>query len=359
MDLLKKIYVKINQESPFENEAKYVLVLLRVLYLAEMVYGLAFALLTFPVRSMVWAPELLFYAGMIACFCLTYRVKKRTNLIIYGVFQTVWGVFFVYLFGWDCGIQHFMFSLLVLSFFSVYDALKFKLLLTVSLFALRFGMFCYCRVFDPVIELPGVRIMELQILNSLILFVRMAVICGFFSSNIETAEQKLVLYNERLEQLASLDPLTGVWNRRSMLNYMERYRKAHPTEAFTVAMGDIDHFKQVNDCYGHDCGDAVLVWLTGMFQEYLGEQARICRWGGEEFLFHFSEMNGDEAYRMLVDLKNHLNGACFRWEENEIPITLTIGVEENDFQSELSELIRRVDEKLYQGKNAGRNRIVY
>lgn len=359
MRLLKKASMIINQPSRFENEPKHLLVLLRLLYLGEILYELMCFFLMLSADGIPYIVGLFFFGAAVCGFALTYWLPRRANVLLYAVFQIAWVVLFVWLFGWDCGVQHFIFSLLVLSYFVVYDALPLKAVFTVCLFCLRFGMFCYCRVCVPVVELPGFLIVELQILNSAMLFLRLAFICGSFSSNIETAEQKLVLYNEQLKQQASTDPLTGIWNRRSMIKYMEEHQAADPAARFAIALGDIDHFKMINDRWGHDCGDAVLVWLTELFQDSIGGRGVVCRWGGEEFLFHFNDMNGDEAYQVISDLRYRLNDTPFLWKGEEIKVTITVGIEENDFRSELTKLISRVDEKLYQGKDSGRNTIVY
>ena len=108
-----------------------------------------------------------------------------------------------------------------------------------------------------------------------------------------------MLYNEQLKKQAGTDPLTGLWNRRQMIQYITEKRRKEPVMAFTIGMGDIDFFKRINDHWGHDCGDAVLVWITQHMSRELGEHAKLCRWGGEEFIFFFPDMNGDEVCLML------------------------------------------------------------
>ena len=122
-----------------------------------------------------------------------------------------------------------------------------------------------------------------------------------------------------------------------MMQYITEKHRKEPAMAFTIGMGDIDFFKRINDHWGHDCGDAVLVWITQHMSRELGEHAKLCRWGGEEFIFFFPDMNGDE------------------W----IPVTMTFGVEENDFKSNIDTLLKNVDAKLYMGKEQGRDRVIY
>ena len=125
--------------------------------------------------------------------------------------------------------------------------------------------------------------------------------------------------------------------------------------AFTLGMGDIDFFKRINDKWGHDCGDAVLMWLARRISEELPDGARLCRWGGEEFIFFFPRENGDEICRFLDGLRMKLDNSPFDWRGEWIPITMTFGVEENDFRSDIDTLLKNVDNKLYIGKKQGRD----
>ena len=168
-----------------------------------------------------------------------------------------------------------------------------------------------------------------------------------------------VKYNEQLKKQAGTDPLTGLWNRRQMIQYITEKRRKEPVMAFTIGMCDIDFFKRINDHWGHDCGDAVLVWITQHMSRELGEHAKLCRWGGEEFIFFFPDMNGDEVCLMLNSLRMKLDNDLFDWRGEWIPVTMTFGVEENDFKSNIDTLLKNVDAKLYMGKEQGRDRVIY
>lgn len=357
---MKRIYNFINQESPFENEPKRVFVLLRWLYLLKMLYFSVFFVLMLhggPNRFSTMA--VVAFLAMVVLFQFTYRLRTKYNLIVYAVVQIVWILSFLYLYGWDCGVQHFIFTLLVVIYFAVYDSLSLKIICTVGLFLLRFVAFCYCRAEAPYVELSESFVVLMQIYNSMFLFMGFGLICGIFSSNIESAEKKLVQYNTELKHQASTDPLTNIWNRRTMLHYIETFREQNPEDNFVMAMGDIDFFKRINDCWGHECGDLVLKEVTDLFRREVAESGKVCRWGGEEFLFFFPGKNGDEVYMIVSDLAMQIQRKCILWNENPISITMTFGIEENDYHSSLDKLIQNVDEKLYLGKENGRNRVVF
>lgn len=107
----------------------------------------------------------------------------------------------------------------------------------------------------------------MQIVNTVLSFIIMVLVCITFSSNLQKAEKHLFLYNMELQQQAATDPLTTLYNRRRMEEILKNHITANPSENFSIAIGDIDFFKKVNDTYGHNCGDQVLTDLAKLFKE--------------------------------------------------------------------------------------------
>ncbi|MCD7716887.1 MAG: GGDEF domain-containing protein [Lachnospiraceae bacterium] len=365
MKLWKKIWTIINQESSFDNESKRTAVVLRCVYLVMIVYHfIFFCLMGF--RGLLreggfhvsWLAVISVIATLIL-FQLSFRQKISTNLKLFIAAAILWLGGFVFLFGWSCGAQQIMFVMVVLVYFSFYDAIAQKAVFTVVLFLIRFAMFSYTQNFEPYTVLPDTLELVLQVWSSLSFFTLMGIICGFYSSNIETADKQLVLYNRRLKEEARTDPLTGLWNRRAMRDFLSLNMQNYPQMPFSIAMGDIDFFKRVNDTYGHDCGDAVLKWLSSHLTQMIEGKGQICRYGGEEFLLYFPDMNGDEADVTLNELLLLLARTPFEWNDNQLQISMTFGVEEYDFHSNLEEMIKKADEKLYAGKGQGRNQVVF
>lgn len=175
-------------------------------------------------------------------------------------------------------------------------------------------------------------------------------------------DRKLVEYNEKLEQLASQDPLTGLRNRRSTLQYVEHCVRQYENAAsiaLSVAIGDIDHFKLVNDNYGHENGDLILKQVSNIFTEFMKGKGCVGRWGGEEFLLVFPGMNGDEAMAQLSRLQHMIRTMPSISDEEHITVTMTWGLEEYSERNGVAETINKADKKLYIGKEAGRDRIIY
>ena len=114
-----------------------------------------------------------------------------------------------------------------------------------------------------------------------------------------------------------------------------------------------------NDTYGHECGDAVLKTLAELFQKVMHPYGAVARWGGEEFLFLFSESNGDEAYMILNGLRDEIKSLEVEYGDLRLKVTMTFGLVEIDRARSLDESIREADQLLYNGKENGRDRIVY
>lgn len=228
--------------------------------------------------------------------------------------------------------------------------------------ALRLALYAYARNFKPYSPLdPGISVL-IQILNTIFIFAQITAVMIIFTKDAQKMEQKLVRYNTKLQKLASVDALTGLWNRRSMWEYIRavEYDYEVGNAGFvSIAIADIDFFKRINDTYGHDAGDEVLKAVAELFMDKMKTYGRVCRWGGEEFLFVFYGRNGDAAYDVLQEIYDEIHRLTVSYENEEIRITMTFGLEEYDKNDGMEMAIRRADEKLYQGKETGRDKIVY
>ena len=287
------------------------------------------------------------------------RIFIRWNFLFYVVISAGWISYFIYTYGWNCGGTNFILPLMLISMFSLYDTLFNKIAFAVFLFILRMALFFHCQNYPPICILTETQMLILQIINTVLSFVVMAVICLTFGANLQKAEQHLMLYNKELRQQALTDPLTTLYNRRKMEEILNNHMTANPDGNFCIAIGDIDFFKKINDTYGHNCGDQVLSSLAALFKEKTLGIGHVCRWGGEEFIFFFPDMNGDEVCLMLNTLRMKLDNDQFDWRGEWIPVTMTFGVEENDFKSNIDTLLKNVDAKLYMGKEQGRDRVIY
>ena len=159
-----------------------------------------------------------------------------------------------------------------------------------------------------------------------------------------------------LEQLANIDPMTQVPNRRVLYREIEHLlAQARAGSDGCLILLDVDHFKRVNDTFGHTVGDEVLIWLATMIQQGLRDNDAIGRWGGEEFLITLpglsAELGGQVAERLRLRLERQVFG-------HGQGVTASFGVTCYTASDDLQSCTARADRALYAAKTAGRNRVV-
>lgn len=167
------------------------------------------------------------------------------------------------------------------------------------------------------------------------------------------------LENE-LQQQATTDELTRVFNRRHFLSVAqtEQRRAARLKHPFAIALIDLDHFKQINDTYGHHMGDQVLIDFTNRCRKNIREIDVFARFGGDEFALLLPETTCEQARQVVDRVHKAVTAQPFEIAGRAILVTMTAGVACSDAGSEpLAELLIRADVALYQAKEAGRNRI--
>ncbi len=160
-----------------------------------------------------------------------------------------------------------------------------------------------------------------------------------------------------LVRQAIRDPLTGVFSRRSGEELLElQFTVAHRSGAMlSLAFVDLDHFKMINDEYGHEAGDQVLLNMTGIVSRNLRQGDMLARWGGEEFLLIMPNTNLVQAEAAMARL-NHIG---FGLNPGNTPITASIGIAERvaDQASDWKSLVETADQRMYRAKQHGRDRI--
>jgi diguanylate cyclase (GGDEF)-like protein len=160
---------------------------------------------------------------------------------------------------------------------------------------------------------------------------------------------------------ANRDYLTGLYNRRyfyqAMGLYIESLEENH--EQFAIAMIDIDDFKKINDTYGHDAGDRVIVTLSEIVRTATNHRDIVARFGGEEFCVVFKNINRYSAPEILERILKEVASFGFAIDKNRtISITISVGAALHEDAS-LEETIANADLMLYQAKNQGKNRVVF
>lgn len=286
---------------------------------------------------------------------------KAACILTYAVILS-YVIIFITLFGWKSGVQNFLFGLLPLILIADFIHMKFKIVCALLVCLLRYFLFYFSEMYRGMNELDSAMIMFMDIINVITVFVLLSNCVIIFSEEVFKKEASMSLNNKKLAAMASEDIVTGLDNRRSVMFSLKNAvaeKEQNPNKKISIVIGDIDFFKRINDKYGHDCGDVVLRKLSDKFREFMAGKGKVGRWGGEEFLFLFENADGEKTYSYMEELLEWIRNAEFRYEENKVQLTMTFGVMEYDSDRGVDGTIIEADRKLYQGKESGRNKIVF
>lgn len=163
--------------------------------------------------------------------------------------------------------------------------------------------------------------------------------------------------NRRLNELSQIDPLTGLFNRRAFVpkisNEIDQFER-YGTQ-LSILVVDVDHFKTINDTFGHDIGDKVLKEIASLIQTYIRKTDFCVRWGGEEFVILATSTQTDKAMIMAQNLRIAVENHSFGIDHK---VTISVGLASLEEGDQVENLIRKADEALYRAKQSGRNKII-
>lgn len=178
----------------------------------------------------------------------------------------------------------------------------------------------------------------------------------------EVAERTAELQstNRLLVETARVDPLTGLYNRRGFTGTVESeiQRVFRSGRSFCVVLTDVDHFKSINDRYGHACGDHVLTRVASKLRDNVRDVDQVARWGGEEFILLLPETEPEGAAVLAEKLRAVVADNVFEFGGHRLRVTMTFGVSGFRKGESLDSCIARADRALYRGKDEGRNRVM-
>ena len=170
-----------------------------------------------------------------------------------------------------------------------------------------------------------------------------------------------VLY-EQTKKLAVTDGLTGISNRpnmeQSLLSEFERSKRYN--SPLSVVLLDVDHFKDVNDSYGHQKGDEILVTFASVLKKFCRANDTAARYGGEEFLMILPQSNAQGAFKIAERVREEIMKMSFVGNDSKFSVTTSCGVAElnRDYMKNTDQLINVADNAMYEAKNSGRNKTI-
>ena len=168
-------------------------------------------------------------------------------------------------------------------------------------------------------------------------------------------------YEEELLRINNMDGLTGIFNRlyleQRLIEEFDRHKRY--VRPFSMLMIDIDHFKDINDNYGHLCGDYILKSLSALIKNRLRTVDVFARYGGEEFCVLLPESDLTAGITLAEQLRKMIDTNLFQFNGIEIHITISLGISEISQEINTSEsLVKTADDALYEAKRSGRNRVM-
>ncbi len=277
---------------------------------------------------------------------------------------TAYTIISTYYIGLKCETYCFLFSIIpIIIYFGCFLLKGSKRWIIVLILALNFAVFSLLYVYfsdvQPIYELNRTSRLILIIFSSFVMVfstIFYNVIYIYSSENeVGDLEQK----NRQLSADAQEDALTGLLNRRGFLPVVSGLMESEVESHFCIAFCDIDNFKRINDGYGHDAGDEVLRHITRMIRREV-HGCEICRWGGEEIIILMRDHDMAVAKEKMEYLRRSIEMNPTVFFNKRIHATITIGLEEcNDSYHDPEELIKVADERMYYGKQHGKNIVVY
>lgn len=271
------------------------------------------------------------------------------------------------LLGWNWGFMLYTIALIPVGFYFCYTLPYFKENIMMPIITAAIVLLCFVAVrivtwrLVPLYTgyIPKEMSSFFYMFNTMITFVMLLVFSILFSLEIRYMQRQLEQENRTLGQIANYDPLTHLSNRRNMNNHLKSaVEEAEKTgESFCLVMADIDNFKKVNDTYGHECGDEILIRVSDIISGNVREQDQVCRWGGEEMLI-LLKADLDNSRKVAERICKEVADCVVNYKDVDVRVTVTLGVAEYETGSTIRSVIGKADKNLYHGKNNGKNQVV-
>lgn len=265
--------------------------------------------------------------------------------------------------GWKYGFAQYIIAMVPVGFYICYTMEtehRKMVIATVSAFLATASFIC-CKILSFYVE-PIYKMnmrtegLGLYIFNSICMFIFLIAFSLIFLAEITSSRKQLHHQNAILEKIASIDPLTGLYNRRSMDVFLKQALESE--FSFAIILCDVDNFKRVNDTYGHDFGDVVLRDIAHITMDKVGDSGYVCRWGGEEILILVNRSTKEGAGKIAESIRCEVASHVFEMNHVCIHCTLTLGVSSYKSGQTVEQTITLADNNLYEGKRSGKNRVV-
>ena len=256
----------------------------------------------------------------------------------------------------DTNVKYFFFVIVPISFL-IFDGGKRVEQRTTLFFSVLTTVLIVLNEFFP---LPRPGIETTPSLNRLMSVMSVMSTIGAMAAVFYLYEGSISRQHKKLDLLAQTDGLTGIYNRRALFAMGESLfnRPQEEENGFALLIFDLDHFKAINDTFGHRAGDKVLQELTACLSDNIREKDFLSRYGGEEFALILHDIAPDAAAVVAEDLRTKVEELTVLWDRKPIRITTSIGLAHTKFRpTNFDDFLKNADAALYRAKEKGRNRI--
>lgn len=286
-----------------------------------------------------------------AAYWLIGQRRNRPAVVLMWTEVLVHAIACTLLLGWDCGAHYFL--LVFIPAIALSRSQRQALGALAFLLVIYLGLDAATRIVAPSYVVSTSHLASLRAVCITVVFVMFAYTGRYYFGQVADAEG-------RLRYLATIDPLSGLANRRHFLQVAneEAQRAQRYDLPLTIALADIDHFKRVNDLHGHPAGDAVIRQVSELLRSQLRSSDVLGRWGGEEFILLLPSTDAAAAVLMCERLREELQRTPCAVGGISLPITMSFGVRRVDPLAGLERAVKSADEALYEAKQKGRNRTV-
>ena len=339
----------IEEKKAYDDVVKKTCITTNIAYLTTHIMYLIFFLIT---KSYILVYVNIGSIAIYSSFFLVIKLKKYEayaygcglEIIIYMICATM-------LCGFKPGFHLCIIGLCIIAFYTAYFSQVNRkntnaVIWTIFSMFVYLGLYFYCTFVDPYYNLEMWATITLFCSHAVIVFM-------FICIYLRTFTNYAIKLEERIKKESRTDKLTQIPNRLALYDYLDELKNK---EEYVLIMFDIDDFKKINDKYGHICGDFVLREIARIANDSI-DNSFISRYGGEEFVVIMKKNDNDISDR-VEKIRLNIANNNFIFENNDIKTTITLGV--SDYTDNLAndEWINLADNKLYEGKNSGKNKTV-
>lgn len=336
------------------SSAAYWVMLQRVVFWAgsiNVVWVLMFAAMAAPLMVSISLVSVAMYA---VAYVLLGRRRNRPAVVLVWLEVLIHSVAGSLALGWDSGYHYFL--MLFIPALVLGTPRRKAQLGTATVILLYAGLYALCQTVGPMSALTPLQ-------SYITMWINIALVFAMFYSVADFYRRQVLAAERRLMEMATIDPLTGLANRAQF--HLRAHAALNPGHAaakaaarpMALVLADVDYFKRINDEYGHDAGDKVLVRLAELMKSELAESDVLARWGGEEFLALLPLRDGVSAADVAERVRQAVASVQIDVDGRLLNVTMSFGVAQVDALQDLQQATRRADEALYASKRAGRNRV--